>query len=122
LFRQIYTAYDNTTKNKFDGNTEYGMAVAITMVELLKAAGPNPTRASLLQTLNTDGHMFNTPGVVPLSYSTSDHYGYQGTQIGQIKSSKLSLFGPVYETTNSGPITTTAAAASTPPSFSSPGF
>jgi ABC-type branched-subunit amino acid transport system substrate-binding protein len=122
LFHQIYEKYDNTTKNKFDGNTEYGMAVAITMVDLLKAAGPNPTRASLLQTLATDGHMLNTPGLVPLAYSATDHYGYEGTQIGQIENSKTTLFGPVYETTNSGAITSVTAAASTPPSFTSPGF
>jgi ABC-type branched-subunit amino acid transport system substrate-binding protein len=122
LFHQIYEKYDNTKANKFDGNTEYGMAVAITMVELLKAAGPNPTRASLLQTLNTDGHMLNTPGSVPLSYSATDHYGYQGTQMGQVEGGKFALFGPVYETTNTGPITSPAAAVTSPPSFSNPGF
>jgi branched-chain amino acid transport system substrate-binding protein len=122
LFHQIYEKYDNTKANKWDGNTEYGMAVAITMVELLKAAGPNPTRASLLTTLNNDGHTFNTPGSVPLSYSATDHYGYQGTQMGQIKNGKTILFGPVYETTNAGPITSPPATVSTPPSFSNPGF
>jgi branched-chain amino acid transport system substrate-binding protein len=122
LFHQIYEKYDNTSKNKFDGNTEYGMAVGLTMVELLKAAGPNPTRASLIQTLNTDGHTLDTPGSLPLSYSSTDHYGYQGTQIGQIENEKTTLFGPVYETTNTGPITSSAAAHTTPPSFSNPGF
>jgi ABC-type branched-subunit amino acid transport system substrate-binding protein len=122
LFHQIYEKYDNTSANKFDGNTEYGMAVAITMVELLKAAGPNPTRASLLQTLNTDGHMLSTPGSVPLSFSATDHYGYQGTQMGQIENGKLGLFGPVYVATNDGPITSPAAVTSTPPSFADPGF
>jgi ABC-type branched-subunit amino acid transport system substrate-binding protein len=122
LFHQIYEKYDNTKANKFDGNTEYGMAVGITMVELLKAAGPNPTRASLLQTLNTDGHSLNTPGLVPLSYSATDHYGYQGTQIGQIENGKFTLFGPVYVATNHGPISSPAARVSTPPSFANPGF
>jgi ABC-type branched-subunit amino acid transport system substrate-binding protein len=122
LFHQIYETYDNTTKNKFDGNTEYGMAVAITMVELLKAAGPNPTRASLIATLASAGHMLVTPGSVPLSYSSTNHYGYEGTQIGQIENSKLSVFGSVYETTNTGPITTVTPTAATPPSFASPGF
>jgi ABC-type branched-subunit amino acid transport system substrate-binding protein len=122
LFHQIYVKYDNTTKNKFDGNTEYGMAVAITMLDLLQAAGPNPTRASLLQTLATDGHTFNTPGSVPLSYSSSDHYGYQGTQMGKIENSKTTLFGSVYETTNTGPISAVTPASSTPPSFSDPKF
>jgi branched-chain amino acid transport system substrate-binding protein len=122
LFHQIYETYDNTKVNKFDGNTEYGMAVAITMVELLKAAGPNPTRASLIATLATDGAMLNTPGLVPLSYSSTDHYGFQGTEMGQILNGKTTLFGPAYETTNTGAITSTTALSSTPPSFSSPGF
>jgi len=122
LFHQIYEKYDNTKTNKFDGNTEYGMAVGITMVELLKAAGPNPTRASLLSTLNTDGHMLNTPGSVPLSYSATDHYGYEGTQMGTVTGGKFVLSGPVFETTNTGPITSPAAAVSTPPSFTNPSF
>jgi ABC-type branched-subunit amino acid transport system substrate-binding protein len=105
LFHQIYETYDNTKVNKFDGNTEYGMAVAITMV-----------------TLATDGAMLNTPGLVPLSYSSTDHYGFQGTEMGQILNGKTTLFGPAYETTNTGAITSTTAVSSTPPSFSSPGF
>jgi hypothetical protein len=59
---------------------------------------------------------------VPLSYSATDHYGYQGTQMGQVEGGKFALFGPVYETTNTGPITSPAAAVTSPPSFSNPGF
>jgi ABC-type branched-subunit amino acid transport system substrate-binding protein len=122
LFHQIYEKYDNTKKNLFDGNTEYGMAVAMTMVELLKAAGPNPTRQSLINTLAADGSTFTTPGSVPLTYSSTDHYGYSGTQMGQINNGVFTLFGQAYETTNTGPITTVTPASSTPPSFTNPSF
>ncbi len=122
LFHQIYEKYDNTSKNKFDGNTEYGMAVAFTMLDLLQAAGPNPTRASLVATLAAKGPTFNTPGLVPLSYSSSDHYGFEGAQIGVITGGKFVLSGPIYQTTNSGPITTYTGSPSTPPSFTNPTF
>ena len=124
LFHQIYTTYDNTKVNKFDGNTEYGMAVAFTMVELLQAAGPHLTRADLLSTLASKGSSFAGAGLVPLSYSSTDHYGFQGGQIGKIGPSGFVLSGPVYETTNaaSAPITTYSGTAASPPSFTNPSF
>ena len=121
LFHQIWTQYDSA--NKFDGNTLYGMAVAITMVELLKAAGRNPTRQSLVSTLETDGAMLNTPGVVPLSYSSSDHYGYQGSAVFQITNSLLSQVSPVYAAQNTGTVNEYHGTLhSKAPSFSSPSF
>ncbi|HEV2361712.1 MAG TPA: ABC transporter substrate-binding protein [Acidimicrobiales bacterium] len=121
LFKQIWTAYDSN--NKFDGNTEYGLAVGITMVELLQAAGRNPTRASLVNTLESEGAMLNGPGVVPLSYSSSDHYGYQGEYVTQIMNGAYNTLSPAYVGTNTGAVSTFGGTLhSTPPSFTSPSF
>jgi ABC-type branched-subunit amino acid transport system substrate-binding protein len=124
LFHQIYEAYDNTKANKFDGNTEYGMAVAFTMVELLKAVGPHLTRADLISTLAAKGAGLGGAGLLPLSYSSSDHYGFQGGQVGTIGAKGFVEAGPIYETTNSASaaITTATGSPATPPSFSSPTF
>jgi len=105
-FKAIQAKYDSNNKN-WDGNVEYGMAVAYTMVDLLKAAGKNLTRQSLLQALDTKAGSFTGPWLVPLSYSGSDHYGIQGSQIA-VNQGGLNLVptGPVYQTTVSGPVTT----------------
>ncbi|MGH9028272.1 MAG: ABC transporter substrate-binding protein [Acidimicrobiales bacterium] len=64
-----------------DGNTEYGIALAYTFVQALKAAGKNLTRQGLLNAINKDGHKFVTPGLVPLSYSKTVHFGFEGAEI-----------------------------------------
>ncbi|MHB1987609.1 MAG: ABC transporter substrate-binding protein [Acidimicrobiales bacterium] len=90
----------------WDGNSEYGVALGITTVELLKAAGKNLTRKGLMRALATDGKNFATPGLVPLSYSKTDHYGFSGSAIFRIENSgtKVTQIGPVFVTTNKGPI------------------
>jgi branched-chain amino acid transport system substrate-binding protein len=112
-FRKIWKTYD--ASEPWDGNTEYGMAVAYTMVNLLRAAGKNLTRQGLVQTLETKGAGFTGPGLVPLSYSKTDHYGYQGMQIGKETGGGITLSGPVYVTTNNGPIKTYSGSPASPP-------
>ena len=51
LFRKVDEKY--IPKLPFDGNVEYGMALAYTFVEALQAAGPNPTRQSIVETIET---------------------------------------------------------------------
>jgi branched-chain amino acid transport system substrate-binding protein len=68
-------------KSGLDGNTQYGLALAYTFVQALQAAGKNLTRAGLLAAIAKSGKTFVTPGYVPLSYSSSVHYGFQGAQI-----------------------------------------
>jgi hypothetical protein len=113
-FRAIWKKYD--TGQPWDGNTEYGMAVAYTMVNLLKAAGKNLTRQGVTQILEGKGAGFAGPGLVPLSYSKSDHYGYQGMQIGKEVNGGITLSGPAYVATNNGPIKTYSGSSSSPPS------
>jgi branched-chain amino acid transport system substrate-binding protein len=101
LFRKIHDQYD--AKAPFDGNVEYGMAAAYTFAQVLKAAGQNPTRQSLVDALNKGG--FTGPGLVPFRYSKTDHGGYAGAQIGQVKNGKIVLSGqPLTTDPASGPI------------------
>lgn len=121
LFHQIWKTYD--PKTAFDGNTEYGLATGITMVELLRAAGRNPTRQSLVDTLQTQASSLLTPGIIPLTYSATDHSGYEGGNVVQIVNDAYKIVSPTYTTTNTGPITVyTGSHNQTPPSFSNPGF
>ena len=115
-------------KSGLDGNTQYGIALAYTFVQALQAAGKNLTRASLLSALAKSGKNFVTPGFVPLSYSSSVHYGFQGAQVIKLSSTAPPAVtptgswigstpaGPV-EVTNagSGPVTKYNGSTSTPP-------
>ena len=60
LFMKIHQQYDASAP--FDGNVEYGMANAYTLVQALQAAGKNLTRQDLVNAVNTMGA--NGPGLV----------------------------------------------------------
>jgi len=101
LFKKIHDQYD--AKAPFDGNVEYGMAAAYTFAQALKAAGSNPTRASLVAAVEKGG--FTGPGVVPFRFSGSQHGGYAGVQIAQVKSGAITPIGPAQVTDpGNGPI------------------
>jgi ABC-type branched-subunit amino acid transport system substrate-binding protein len=70
-----------------DGNTQYGVALAYTFVQALQKAGKNLTRASLLAAIDKSGKSFVTPGFVPLSYSSSTHFGFEGEEVVKLSSS-----------------------------------
>ena len=97
---KIHTQYD--AEAPFDGNVEYGMASAYTLVQALKAAGKNLTRQGLVNAVNKDGASWMGPGLVPFRYSTTEHGGYGGAELGQIQNGKIVLKG--------GPLVTTPAA------------
>ena len=79
------------------------MAAAYTFAQALKAAGQNPTRQSLVEAVDKGG--FTGPGLVPFRYSKTDHGGYAGAQIGQVKNGKIVLTGqPLTTDPASGPI------------------
>jgi hypothetical protein len=84
------------------------MANAYTLVQALKAAGKNLTRQGLINAINSGGAKWTGPGIVPFRYSTTDHGGYAGAEIGQVKGGNIVLSG--------GPLTTdpTAGSAITP--------
>ncbi len=115
-------------KYGLDGNTEYGVALGYTFLQALKAAGTNLTRQSLLQAIASKGSSFVTPGLVPLSYSSTVHFGYEGAEVTQYSASAppittpsgtwigASPVGPVQTTSpGSGPVTTFSGSPSTPP-------
>jgi ABC-type branched-subunit amino acid transport system substrate-binding protein len=102
LFNKIRAKYD--PKYPLDGNVEYGMAVAYTFAQALQAAGKNPTRESIVAAINASH--FTGPGLVPFGYSSTDHSGYTGTQIGIIKGLLIKPVGePLTTDDGSGAIT-----------------
>ena len=67
------------------------MSVAWTFAEALKAAGKDLTRDSFVKAVEST--KYQGPGLVELTYSSSDHGGYEGTQMGVIKNGTIELSG-----------------------------
>jgi branched-chain amino acid transport system substrate-binding protein len=90
----------------WDFNTEYGIANAYTLVQALEAAGKNLTRQDLVNAVDKYGASWRGPGLVPFRFSSTDHGGWAGAQVGQIRGGKLVLFGPALTTdpTSGSPI------------------
>ncbi|HYM66072.1 MAG TPA: ABC transporter substrate-binding protein, partial [Patescibacteria group bacterium] len=95
----------------FDGNVEYGMAVAYSFVQLMKKAGQNPTRQDVINVLNS-GQLDQGPGLVPFFYSSSNHNGYQGVQMSIIQNGAAQYTGSVYTATVDGGVTACSNCAS----------
>ena len=104
LFMKIKAKYDASAP--FDGNVEYGMANAYTLVQALEAAGKDLTRQGLVDAVNKMGHTFTGPGLVPFRYTTATHGGYGGVQIAKLSNGDINAIGPVLETgpTSTSPI------------------
>jgi ABC-type branched-subunit amino acid transport system substrate-binding protein len=92
-------------KAGLDGNTEYGVALAYTFVQALQKAGKNLTRQSLMNAINDHGKSFVTPGFVPLSYSSSVHYGFEGEEVVKLSSSAPAITTPTGTWIGSVPVT-----------------
>jgi ABC-type branched-subunit amino acid transport system substrate-binding protein len=112
LFTQVRDKYIPTLP--FDGNVEYGMAVAYTFVDLMKNAGQNPTRKDVIDTLNS-GKVGRGPGLAPFGFSSNSHLGYLGEQIFKITGGVAIPEGKVYTSTDTGPIKTFNGGETTPP-------
>ena len=115
LFLKVKQQYDPNVP--FDGNVEYGMANAYTLVQALQAAGKSLTRQSLVNAVENDGASWKGPGLVPFRYSKSDHGGLNGVQMAKVVGSGIKTFGPVQTTDPSpgGPITPYSGGQATPP-------
>jgi len=92
-------------KSGLDGNTQYGIALAYTFVQALQAAGKNLTRAGLLAAIAAHGKDFVTPGFVPLSYSSSVHFGFQGSEVIKLSSTAAPAVTPTGSWIGSTPVT-----------------
>jgi ABC-type branched-subunit amino acid transport system substrate-binding protein len=97
LFKKIHDKYIPSLP--FDGNVEYGMAVAYTFAQALDAAGENPTRKSLIEAVEKGG--FKGPGVTPFRFSADSHAGYTGVRIAILDGKGGGAFkGDAFVTTN----------------------
>jgi ABC-type branched-subunit amino acid transport system substrate-binding protein len=106
LFKQIHDKY--IPNLPFDGNVLYGMAVAYTFAEALKAAGSNPTRDGIVKAV--EAGLPQGPGTVPFRYSSTSHAGFTGAQIGVIKGTAIELQGtPMTTDDGSGPVQPSSA-------------
>ncbi|HEV2427124.1 MAG TPA: ABC transporter substrate-binding protein [Acidimicrobiales bacterium] len=96
-----------TSSSPLTGNMEYGLAWGVAFVEALRANGKTLTRASFLKTL-THTTFANTPSLLPLRYSPSDHQGLNGGYLVTIASetSTSPVSTTIYQTdsTPSGPV------------------
>ncbi|HKN96706.1 MAG TPA: ABC transporter substrate-binding protein [Pseudonocardiaceae bacterium] len=112
LFKKVHDKY--IPKLPFDGNVAYGMGVAYTFTQVLAKAGKNPTRQSVIDTLQKGG--LAGPGLVPFRYSANSHAGFTGVQIGTIKSGAIVTTGtPLTTNDGAGAITPYTATQPTAP-------
>jgi len=104
----------------WDGNVLYGEVQAYTLVQALKAAGRNPTRSSFVKSLEST-KLTGGPGLVPFGFASDNHLGYLGVQVATIGADGTeTTTGPVYTSSDSGPITQYSGSASTPPTSGIP--
>jgi ABC-type branched-subunit amino acid transport system substrate-binding protein len=115
LFKKIKDEYDKSAP--FDGNVEYGMANAYTLAQALQLAGKDLTREKLIDVVNEDGAKLTGPGLVPFRYSKTEHGGYAGVAMAQVRAGKIVLIGgpEVTEPTAGSPITAYTGTQPAPP-------
>ena len=81
LFSDIYAKA--VPGSAFDNNVLIGMNSAFVAAQALKAAGTNPTRASLMAAIESKGSTFASAALLPLNYSKTSHVGYNGYWFGK---------------------------------------
>ena len=81
LFSDIYAKA--MPGSAFDNNVLIGMNSAFVAAQALKAAGTNPTRASLMAAIDAKGSTFASAALLPLNYSKTSHVGYNGYWFGK---------------------------------------
>jgi branched-chain amino acid transport system substrate-binding protein len=117
FFTQVKDKY--IPKLPLDGNVAYGFSAAYTFVQSMLNAGRNPTRADVVKAVEAN-HFNGGPYVVPFSFSSSNHQGISGTQMGTIKSGALVTTGTPFTATDTGNIQPFTQPPSTPPSSGIP--
>jgi branched-chain amino acid transport system substrate-binding protein len=120
LFMKIKAQYDPSAP--WDGNVEYGMANAYTLVQALLAAGKDLTRQGLINAVDNSGGSWTGPGLTSFRYTKTEHGGYSGAQMAKVVGTGIDPFGPVLTTdpTAGSPITTSTTTAATPPASGIP--
>jgi branched-chain amino acid transport system substrate-binding protein len=96
LYYSILKRYAPSSDPKAVANI-YGMAAAFTLVDALKHAGRNPTRASLLKSatsLNETNNPFLLPGMV-VKTSPTDRFALEQVQLYRYTRGVWQVFGPL---------------------------
>ncbi|ASR35953.1 amino acid-binding protein [Prauserella marina] len=93
----------------------YGMSEAYTFVQALQAAGPEPTRAGLVEALEKIGPELTGPALVPYRYSADSHAGLSGVKVVRIKGAGTEDLSPVLVTGNGDTEITEHTAEHAPP-------
>jgi ABC-type branched-subunit amino acid transport system substrate-binding protein len=115
LFKMVHDQFD--AKEPWDGNAYYGEAVAYLFVEAMFKAGRNPTRADLVNAINSG--LSQGASVAPYAYSSANHDGITGAFMAVMMNGGLVQQGSVLTTdpSQTGAITTyTGTEASAPAS------
>ena len=81
-FIEINTAYNKGVA--WDNNVLVGMNQAMLIVQAVRAAGANPTRASLISALKSKGSTFASAGYS--KFDSANHVGYTGYWVGRYNS------------------------------------
>lgn len=93
-------------KGKLTGNMQYGAAWGVAFLQVLKKTtdgGVTPTRTNFVAKMTQT--TFNTPALVQLAYSNSNHQGLNGGYIVSVKSTtETSVADKQIYTTGTGPI------------------
>jgi branched-chain amino acid transport system substrate-binding protein len=100
LYQRIMSRYGPAGAKVTDGLYIYGVAKAYTFVQALRAAGKNPTRASLLKAvfnMNDKSNPFLLPGVVTKT-GPGDFYPISQQQLQRFNNGSWSPFGQLTDT------------------------
>jgi ABC-type branched-subunit amino acid transport system substrate-binding protein len=93
----------------------FGMAQAYAFVSALQAAGPNPTRESIVKGVESAGKTFPGPWQAPFRFSADKHGGIAGVAVTKITGGGTQALTPVLVTDNGpAPITPQTGQATAP--------
>jgi branched-chain amino acid transport system substrate-binding protein len=91
-FRVINEKYN--PKGAFDFDAALGMSVGYTFVEALTKAGVNPSRADIMQALES-GRVIGD-GLMPITYSATNHAAYTGAGVTKVTGGVQDYTGSTY--------------------------
>jgi branched-chain amino acid transport system substrate-binding protein len=115
LFQRVWDEHGD--EGELTNFRVYGMAEAYTFVQALQAAGPDPTRESLVEAVEQRGAQFQGPWVAQFRYSPDRHAGLSGVKVTRITGGTTEELTPVLVTDNGdAPITEATGEPAAPPS------
>ncbi|GAA2233141.1 ABC transporter substrate-binding protein [Promicromonospora sukumoe] len=100
LFSTINDEYNDGAP--YTGNTTYGMSVGYQFAEALAAAGPDPTRESILAAVESGDLVGN--GVAPLTYSAEDHFAHRTVRVAVVTDGVQDFTDDAYTVSEAGAV------------------